>query len=1201
MRGLGLVGTSIALFAVACSASNPVLKRPEFGAPRDGVWNTPRPIVEGTDDEMMPGIGRGGWLVYTAQSNGNVDLYRRPSTGGAARRLTEHPGEDTDPAISPDGKRIIFTSQSADVKGDIWVMDLDGSDQESLTDRLTADSAPCWAPSGEAIYFTSSVLGGRERIERVTLDGGTRTIIVEEAWDPAISPDGEILFYAGLDQENRTRLFARRLADGTVSPLTDGAYPEGLPRTVARSDGYDVFFVRFADDTNRDGRLDSQDPGSLWRARFDPKLFEGATPGAASPLTSGSGSELFPASVDDWFLYTTAGYDDLEIYALPEEGIVAASAQAESVLRAAQSEDDASLRRLGLRYVIANDSTLEGSARYELARDLAERDAWSSARAEFRRAGAAFGDDPMAVISAIEVHRMEMLEALKGELWAKERRQQRSVEKALQELESPRFVSDDIRIQTRLATTRAEASIARGQLIQGITALEGLIDRVELPAEDRARALDRLADAYGRLNDRETLARLCERLLRDLSEQRYYARRCAQRWVASAYDPVGVPAVATRGSDNNALGVSVLAELERLAFEFTDIPALAARARTELAIAQSTSGHEVAAREAWTGIIEDYPNERDVLASALISLGEVAEREGELDLALDSYENLLARYPEDPALRSRARRGISRIALRRARKEESEGRLDEAIADYRRIIENDPDLAEAHRRYIRLSVRRGRLQDVVEEYRQSASENPLNRLARYGFGYALTFGQEPDISAAEGEILAALDLDPRLAPAHLTLGWIRLQRERQRPRGGWAEKAVESFTVAEELLDRGSDDRLYAATRLNTGNALFMLGKLDDAFIAYLDRELSRVAFDDPLTALIFRERFARTALREDHLDVAVDQAKLAHRLASELPGEPRRATLAALIGSVYFLAEDDRRAVAWLQRAERSFRASEDWSRTIPILRTLSLAERRLGEFDSAVEHIAELERLLDNGKGPEDPSRPFFNGYEFLIWSETPAKADDVTLGPYGFTDTVEDQIAKSLRARTLAERGQLESAKKYMRARIKLLRRFVDDGTGGRATPEWIVALNEAAVLLVRSGDYDEAQSYWFEAIAAAEAAQAWVAVAAMSESLLTLWLDRPETVDSNRFDELRRTLKRGVDEADEADLARVSALFELRRYDEGRRELRQLGSDSDTKERPEARFRARLNALGKTARSANAIQELTVRFSLEGIDT
>ena len=63
--------------------------------------------------------------------------------GTAQTRLTTDPAEDTQPAWSPDGSKIVFTSDR-DGNGEIYLMNADGSGQTNLTNNPAYDSSPAW-------------------------------------------------------------------------------------------------------------------------------------------------------------------------------------------------------------------------------------------------------------------------------------------------------------------------------------------------------------------------------------------------------------------------------------------------------------------------------------------------------------------------------------------------------------------------------------------------------------------------------------------------------------------------------------------------------------------------------------------------------------------------------------------------------------------------------------------------------------------------------------------------------------------------------------------------------------------------------------------------------------------------------------------------------------------------------------------------
>ena len=56
------------------------------------------------------------------------------------------------PAWSPDGKRIAFDSQRSG-NGDIYVMDVDGSNIVRLTSDSDVEEWPAWSPDGRSIVY----------------------------------------------------------------------------------------------------------------------------------------------------------------------------------------------------------------------------------------------------------------------------------------------------------------------------------------------------------------------------------------------------------------------------------------------------------------------------------------------------------------------------------------------------------------------------------------------------------------------------------------------------------------------------------------------------------------------------------------------------------------------------------------------------------------------------------------------------------------------------------------------------------------------------------------------------------------------------------------------------------------------------------------------------------------------------------------
>ena len=105
----------------------------------------------------------GGRIVFSSNrvSSFNAELFSvRASDGGGLRRLTFTKGadavlgDDGMPDFSPDGQRIVFTS-NRDRQGEVYVMRPDGSGQRRVTRKPGDDFNPRFSPTGREIAFTA--------------------------------------------------------------------------------------------------------------------------------------------------------------------------------------------------------------------------------------------------------------------------------------------------------------------------------------------------------------------------------------------------------------------------------------------------------------------------------------------------------------------------------------------------------------------------------------------------------------------------------------------------------------------------------------------------------------------------------------------------------------------------------------------------------------------------------------------------------------------------------------------------------------------------------------------------------------------------------------------------------------------------------------------------------------------------------------
>ena len=124
------------------------------------------------NDDYSPAISPDGkWVVFASNRLQNAELYLMDLTNRSLRQLT-HTDELDEymPAFSPDGKSLAFVTErtrggvmlppvqasgSDPSRASIYLMDIDGRNQRPLVDADGADRAPVFSPDGRKIAFES--------------------------------------------------------------------------------------------------------------------------------------------------------------------------------------------------------------------------------------------------------------------------------------------------------------------------------------------------------------------------------------------------------------------------------------------------------------------------------------------------------------------------------------------------------------------------------------------------------------------------------------------------------------------------------------------------------------------------------------------------------------------------------------------------------------------------------------------------------------------------------------------------------------------------------------------------------------------------------------------------------------------------------------------------------------------------------------
>lgn len=270
-----------------------------------------RRLTDDDEFDVEPTWSDDGTVTFTSFRGGLMALWRvRASGRGEPERLTRGAGPERNAAVSPDGRRLVFSSLSEDPN--IVVKDaLDGTEDSFGT--TFDDRSPAFLPDASAVVFlTAQTAEAGTALRQQPLAGwkhegeSSRLVVLPGASShPQLSADGKWIAYFHVENGRRS-VWAMPWGGGSRRRLTDGAadeiHPAWSPPALEQ--------LAFASAR-----------GGSWNIWALP-VKDGRRAGEPRRLTSGPGTKWFPAWSPNgrWIAFTSRAQSGSEIWNVDASG-----------------------------------------------------------------------------------------------------------------------------------------------------------------------------------------------------------------------------------------------------------------------------------------------------------------------------------------------------------------------------------------------------------------------------------------------------------------------------------------------------------------------------------------------------------------------------------------------------------------------------------------------------------------------------------------------------------------------------------------------------------------------------------------------------------------------------------------------------------------------------------------------------------------
>ncbi|MEZ4742755.1 MAG: CHAT domain-containing protein [Bdellovibrionota bacterium] len=753
---------------------------------------TPKQLTAGSESNFAPNLSSDGdFIAYTSDKSVNKDIWIKSIKGGSSTAVTTHAADDYSPVFSPNGKNIAFISRRYDAAGNVHVIRQGltfkkiitlGEKQIDMIDSpKTEDLSPAWYPDNENIVFTARKYSDKnpQLMKANISDLKVEPLVDAIGLQPSVSQDGSKIVYI---YDNAIYIYHEK-EKRVEKIIGDGISLYGQPKFF--NNDHSLVFIRYMDDTNKDGKINANDFPTIWTLHLPEK----STSNTSSlntllmtPLTNASFASFNPQIKDNTLYFAKQNELGLDIFYLPKEGQLKNITTLESANKLFEETSNKNLKTFILRKAIADlnrseNISLASEAAYSLLKWHVTNDDIIEANFLYKKLSKAFEN----VQDIILLSKIAMAE-LKLSPWSFPKTNRNLSDKEKLEI---KHISDNLdsifnnnkkdsssispRIKGELLLLKAKIQAASRNFLTANETLSTIINDELIPEKIKVESKIYSGYVIKELIDVESSKKIFIGIVKKHPNIRSAIHKASEAIVNL-----------TEKSKNQ------MKDLTELVHKYHDLPVLPAMAHLKISNIFLSEGKELVAANELRQILTDYPNSPEIVliaAKKLVSTMIKNNRISELEQLMFDMHDLIKLH--NPIFQKESLQIVITTLLQKAEISMKDMAYQDALEIYLTIKILEPENTAANRGIIKSNYHLGTLESLIAELEEDLDDKPNDAISIYLLAYANTYKIDKNgdlkkrLSVVDDIIdmlLTARSLDSQNSYIHQTLGWLYFQK-----------------------------------------------------------------------------------------------------------------------------------------------------------------------------------------------------------------------------------------------------------------------------------------------------------------------------------------------------------------------------------------------------------------------------------------